>query len=54
MTKWIPKLGLQLELAEEFQHMEWFGRGPFENYPDRKTGARVGRYRTTVKDDYLP
>jgi beta-galactosidase len=41
-------------LPEEFQHIEWFGRGPFETYPDRKTGAKVGRYRTTVEADFVP
>jgi beta-galactosidase len=54
MTKWIPKMGLQMELPKEFQEMEWFGRGPFENYPDRKTGAKTGIYRTTVEEDYVP
>ena len=54
MTKWIPKIGLQLELVREFQEMEWFGRGPFETYPDRKTGAKTGIYRTTVEEAYVP
>ena len=54
MTKWIPKIGLQMELPREFQKMEWFGRGPFENYPDRKTGAKTGIYRTRVEDDFVP
>ncbi len=54
MTRWIPKVGLQLQLPRQFQHVEWFGRGPFETYPDRKTGAKMGRYRTTVEDDFVP
>ena len=54
MTKWIPKVGLQMQVPEEFQQMEWFGRGPFENYPDRKTGAKTGIYRTSVEEDYVP
>jgi beta-galactosidase len=54
MTKWIPKVGLQLQLPGEFQEMEWFGRGPFENYPDRKTGAKTRIYSTTVEQDYVP
>jgi beta-galactosidase len=54
MTKWIPKLGLQMELSEDMQQVDWLGRGPFENYPDRKTGARVGRYSTTVEENYVP
>jgi beta-galactosidase len=54
MTKWIPKVGLQMQLPREFQEMEWFGRGPFENYPDRKTGAKFGIYSSTVNEDYVP
>ena len=54
MSRWLPKVGLQLELPIEFQHVEWFGRGPFETYPDRKTGAKVGRYNTTVEKDFVP
>jgi len=54
MTKWIPKVGLQMQLPREFQKMEWFGRGPYENYPDRKTGAKTGIYKTNVDDDYVP
>ena len=54
MTRWIPRVGLQMELPRQFQRMEWFGRGPFENYPDRKTGAKFGRYNTTADADYVP
>jgi beta-galactosidase len=54
MTRWIPKIGLQMELPGRFGQMEWFGRGPFETYPDRKTGAKVGRYSTTVEEDFVP
>lgn len=34
--------------------MEWYGRGPQENYPDRKTGYKIGVYSTTVKKMYEP
>jgi beta-galactosidase len=54
MTKWIPKVGLQMQLPGEFQQMEWFGRGPFETYPDRFTGAKTGIYKTTVQEAYVP
>ena len=40
MTQWLPKVGLQLQLPESFQQMSWYGRGPFETYPDRKSGAK--------------
>jgi len=54
MTKWIPKVGLQMELPREFQEMEWFGKGPFENYPDRLSGAKTGIFKTSVDEDYVP
>jgi beta-galactosidase len=54
MTRWIPRVGLQMKLPKEFQSMSWFGRGPFENYPDRKSGAKIGIYKSTVEEDYVP
>ena len=50
-THWIPKMGLQLQLPDSFHKIKWYGRGPYETYPDRKTGAKYGSYKTTVKDD---
>ena len=46
----LPKLGLQLELPAELEHVEWLGRGPQENYWDRKRSADVGRYQKTVTE----
>jgi beta-galactosidase len=51
---WLPKVGLQLVLNEEFHDIVWNGRGPFETYPDRKTGARIGVFRSTVEEQYVP
>lgn len=51
---WLPKVGLQLVLDEQFGNLEWNGRGPFETYPDRKTGARVGVFQSTVEEQYVP
>lgn len=48
----IPVVGMNLQLAREYENMEWFGRGPQENYCDRNTGALVGRYGGKVKDQY--
>lgn len=50
----MPRQGLHLALAPEFDRMEWLGRGPLENYPDRKTCVRVGRYQSTVDEQYVP
>jgi beta-galactosidase len=50
----IPRMGMQMQLPEEFTNLKWFGRGPHENYVDRKTSAYVGVYESTVADQYVP
>lgn len=50
----LPRLGVEFALAPGFEHLEWFGRGPGESYPDRKAGLPIGRYRSTVRDQYVP
>lgn len=54
MPQWLPRVGLQWQLPTSMQHIEWYGRGPFENYPDRKTGAKIGIYQSTVAQEYVP
>ncbi len=46
----IHRLGLQMQLNPEYENMSWYGRGPFENYSDRKTGAFVGTYESTISE----
>ncbi len=50
----LPRMGMQLQIPEEFSNLKWFGRGPHENYSDRKTSAHVGFYESTVDDQYVP
>ena len=45
---------MQLQLPEDFTNLTWLGRGPHENYCDRKTSAYVGLYESTVPDQYTP
>ena len=51
---WLPRVGLQLKLVPALRHLAWYGRGPFETYPDRKTGAKVGVHAGTVDEQYEP
>ncbi|MVT12246.1 glycoside hydrolase family 2 TIM barrel-domain containing protein [Chitinophaga tropicalis] len=44
----IPRLGLRMMLKEGLENVEWYGRGPHENYADRKESASMGRYEGTV------
>ena len=46
----LPRLGMQLTMPGEFQQLSWFGRGPHENYADRKTSAQISLYKSLVKD----
>lgn len=44
----LPRLGMQARVSGELRNIEWFGRGPQENYSDRKLGSAVGIYRNAV------
>jgi beta-galactosidase len=46
----IPRVGMFWQLGKEFSNMEYFGRGPWENYSDRKTSAFVSHYSGNVAD----
>ncbi|RRJ30146.1 beta-galactosidase small subunit-related protein [Halocatena pleomorpha] len=54
VTGYLPKVGVQLELPSRFADIEWYGRGPQETFPDRKTGVDIGHYAGTVADQYVP
>jgi len=51
---YIPRVGLELNLPGGLETLTWFGRGPHENYSDRKIGAAVGHYQSTVTDQFTP
>lgn len=48
------RFGMRLQVPGEFEQVDYYGRGPHENYWDRKTSAFVGHYRTTVTDFFEP
>ena len=50
----MPRIGFTLTLNKEFNGMEWFGRGPHENYIDRNTSSFVGLYSGLVAEQYFP
>lgn len=45
-----PRLGTVMLLHPRLQQYAWYGRGPHENYPDRKSSSPVGLWRSTVAD----
>lgn len=50
----IPRLGMTMTLPGAYDMMEWYGRGPGESYPDRFESALMGRYSSTVWNQYHP
>lgn len=48
----LPRFGMQMMLPASFKQMEWYGRGPHENYWDRKDAEFVGLYQSTVDQQY--
>ncbi len=50
----LPRFGMRLRLPDAFERVEWYGRGPHENYCDRYTSAFVGHYKSTVREQYVP
>ena len=52
----VRRIGLQVSISPEYENMEWYGRGPHENYIDRKRSAFLGIYKNTVtgmEENYL-
>jgi beta-galactosidase len=46
----MPRFGMQMRIAGELDDVSWYGRGPHENYWDRRTGAAIGLYSAKVDD----
>ena len=49
----IPRVGYRMELPEGFERMRWYGRGPLENYVDRKDATYVGVYEDLVSNQWV-
>jgi beta-galactosidase len=50
----LPRVGVVLLLPTELEQLEWLGRGPWESYPDRLASTIVGRFESTVSEQYVP
>ncbi|MBR6893415.1 MAG: beta-galactosidase [Bacteroidaceae bacterium] len=46
----MPKFGMRVGLPPSFTDVEWYGRGPYENYPDRKLSQRIGTYHMPLSE----
>lgn len=48
------RFGMRMRMPAAYDRIDYYGRGPWENYADRKDGALVGRYRQTVDEQFYP
>lgn len=48
----LARLGIQLRLPAQLEHIEWFGLGLDEDYPDRQEACQMGLWRSTVTEQY--
>lgn len=53
-TPEMPRVGIRFRMPASMDHVEYYGRGPVENYADRKASAKVGVYSTTAGEMYYP
>ena len=50
----LPRLGYEVKLPGRYNRYTYYGRGPLNNYNDRKTGSFVGIYHSTVQEQFVP
>ena len=46
----LPKFGMRMRIPADMTNIEYYGRGPWENYPDRKRSAFLGRYKMPLSE----
>ncbi|MDE7470319.1 MAG: discoidin domain-containing protein [Paramuribaculum sp.] len=49
----LPRLGYTMSVPKSLGQYDYYGRGPLENYADRKTGSFLGQYSQTVADQFV-
>ena len=49
----LPRIGIVIELPRAYEQLTWYGRGPWDNYPDRKTSCPVGLWKSNVSEQYV-
>jgi len=50
----LPRIGVVMRLTAGLENLRWYGRGPHENYIDRKESADMGLWTSTVTEQYIP
>ncbi|ANE48192.1 beta-galactosidase [Paenibacillus swuensis] len=50
----IPEVGMTFNMDGAFDALTWYGRGPHENYWDRQTSAKLGKFEGKVAEQFVP
>lgn len=50
----VPRVSMKMHLPSDLTHVEYFGRGPWENYSDRHSSTYIDHFKSTVADLYVP
>lgn len=56
-TEGMPEMfrfGMQMQMPENMEYIQYYGRGPIENYIDRNNAADIGLYKQTVSEQFYP
>jgi beta-galactosidase len=48
----LPRFGMRMQLPGQFDSLQYYGRGPWENYSDRRESAFIGLYRDNIENQY--
>jgi beta-galactosidase len=50
----LPRVGVVFCIEHFYDHLQWYGRGPWENYSDRNESADMGVWSGSVNEQYVP
>ncbi len=49
----MPRFGMRMQLPKSYSNIQFYGRGPWENYSDRNTASFVGLYQQTTQEQFV-
>ncbi len=53
-VKYLPRFGMVMQMPYNMDQITYYGRGPIENYADRKYSQRIGLYESTTDQQFFP
>lgn len=49
----LPRLGYVMKVPQQYSNFTYYGRGPIDNYADRKSGQLIEQYTNTVAGEFV-